>query len=85
MWALDTGEGSHWIGGFLIDHRHQRRGHGRAAVGALVEWLRREQGATSLALSYHPDNVVAERLYTGSGFAATGEEEEGELIARRPA
>jgi diamine N-acetyltransferase len=85
MWAQDPDDGSHWIGGFLIDRGQQRRGYGRAAIEALIAWLRREQGATSLALSYHPDNVVAQRLYAAAGFRESGEHEEGEVVARRPA
>ncbi len=85
MWAFDADEGSHWIGGFLVDRRRQGLGYGRAAIEALIAWLATEQGATELALSYHPDNTVAERLYASVGFAATGEKSEGETVARRPA
>ncbi len=82
MWARDDTDGSHWIGGLIIDRRRQRRGYGRAAVQALVEWLRQEQDATELALSYHPANEVARRLYTGLGFTETGEYEGDEVVAR---
>ncbi len=82
MWALDPDDGSHWIGGFLIDRRHQRRGYGRAGMLALIDWLRDEQRATALALSYHPDNVVAGRLYASLGFELTGEREGDEVVAR---
>lgn len=84
MRAYDRDEDSHWIGGFLIDHRHQRRGHGRAAMLAILDHLRDEHGATTFALSYQPDNAVARRLYASLGFEETGEQEDGELIARLP-
>jgi diamine N-acetyltransferase len=33
MWGVDsTDGGGYWIGGLIIDRRHQRRGYGRAAV-----------------------------------------------------
>jgi predicted kinase/RimJ/RimL family protein N-acetyltransferase len=85
MWARDPADGSHWIGGFLIDRRHQRRGLGRAALAAVIDWLRREQGAANLALSVSLDNAVARRLYASAGFVETGELESDELVARRPA
>lgn len=82
MWVQDPEDGSHWIGGFLIDKSHQRKGHGRQAMLAIIDYLRREQGATSFALSYEPDNTVARRLYAALGFVETGEQEGEELVAR---
>jgi hypothetical protein len=32
MWGVDSTDGGYWIGGLIIDRRHQRRGYGRAAV-----------------------------------------------------
>jgi diamine N-acetyltransferase len=82
MWVQDREDGSHWIGGFLIDKSHQRRGHGRQAMLAIIDYLRREQDATAFALSYEPDNTVARRLYASLGFIETGEQEGEELVAR---
>jgi diamine N-acetyltransferase len=82
MWARDDTDGSHWIGGLLIDRRQQRRGYGRAAVEALTAWLRREHAATDIALSYHPANEVARHLYASLGFVETGEHEGDEVVAR---
>ena len=84
MWALDPADGSHWIGGFLVDRSHQRRGHGRAAVLAIMDHLRSVEGATSFGLSYAPDNAVARRLYASLGFVETGERDDDELVARLP-
>ena len=55
---------------------------GRAAVIQALSLLRTETGHTPFALSYRPDNVVARRLYASLGFVETGEEEDGELVAR---
>lgn len=82
MWAHDPADGSHWIGGFLVDRSHQGRGHGRAAMLAIMEYLRSSEGATSFALSYATDNAVARRLYASLGFVETGEREDDELVAR---
>jgi diamine N-acetyltransferase len=62
MWALDPDDKSGWIGGLVVGLQHQREGYGRAAVIALLERLRREQGCTSAALSYAPENAVAQAL-----------------------
>ena len=49
---------------------------------ALLERLRREQGCSSAALSYAPENAAARALYASLGFAETGEREDDELVAR---
>jgi diamine N-acetyltransferase len=82
MWAVDTDDRSGWIGGLVIGREHQRRGYGRAALLALLERLRREQGCPTAALSYSPDNAVARALYASLGFVETGEREDDELVAR---
>lgn len=82
MWAHDTEDGSHWIGGFLIDGARQGRGLGRAAMLAIMDYLRRTRGASQFALSYAPDNEVARRLYRSLGFVETGEMEDEEIVAR---
>jgi diamine N-acetyltransferase len=84
MWAVDPDDGSGWIGGLVIGREHQRRGHGRAAVAALLERLRSEQGCPSAALSYSPDNLAARAFYASLGFTETGEREDDELVARLP-
>jgi len=85
MWARDPADGSHWIGGFLVDRTHQGRGLGRASVLAMIDWLRSAHGAGEIALSYAPDNAVAGRLYASVGFRETGEREGDEVVARLPA
>lgn len=84
MWALDEEEGSHWIGGLVVDAARQGRGIGRATVLTVLRMFEGLDGHREAALSYAPDNDVARRLYAGLGFVETGEESEGELVARRP-
>lgn len=81
MWAVDPDDGSCWLGGILIDRRHQGRGHGRRAVEAALAMLLREGGHRRFALSYRPDNP-ARRLYLGLGFEETAETEGDEVVAR---
>lgn len=81
MWAVDEEDGSTWLGGLVIDAASQGLGIGRAAVAAFVERFTKE-GRINVALSYSPDNVVAQSLYADLGFVETGEKEDDEIVAR---
>jgi diamine N-acetyltransferase len=76
----------YWLYHFFIDQRYQGRGYGRAALRAILALLRHDfPRCRSVSLMVHPDNTVAQRLYTGAGFRATGavnEAEGGEPIYR---
>jgi diamine N-acetyltransferase len=85
MWAYDAGEDSYWIGGLVIDAKHQGKGYGRAAMEAVLDHLAAQPGYREAALSYEPENTVARRLYASLGFVETGERVEDEFVARRPA
>jgi diamine N-acetyltransferase len=68
---------------FFIDRRWQRRGYGTATLVALVDLLRTAHPAcAALALTVHPENAVARRLYTRFGFEATGVVRDGEPAYR---
>jgi len=80
MWGLDD-DGSHWIGGMIIDRWAQGRGLGRQAMVALIALLGEQPGHWVTRLTHHPDNVVAARLYADLGFTPTGEtDEDGEVV-----
>jgi diamine N-acetyltransferase len=83
MWAVDVEEGSHWIGGVVVDRAHQRRGVGRAAMRQLLALLTALRDCREIALSYDADNATARRLYGSLGFRETGERtDDGEVVAR---
>ena len=81
MWGVDPTDGSHWIGGMVIDGGRQGQGHGRAAIAMLLESFR-DAGAAEAAVSYHRDNERARALYAAFGFRESGELADGELEAR---
>jgi diamine N-acetyltransferase len=81
MWAVDSEDGSYWIGGLVIDGDRQGEGHGRAAIAALLQRFR-DAGAVEVALSYQPENERARALYASLGFQETDERAEGETVAR---
>jgi diamine N-acetyltransferase len=84
MWAYDSDDDAHWIGGMLIDAAEQGNGVGRAALQATIRLLSGLPDAREIRLSYHPDNTAAARLYTEAGFRPTGQSEDDEIVVARP-
>jgi diamine N-acetyltransferase len=82
MWAVDSADGSCWLGGIMIDHNRQGRGYGKQAVKAAVTMLQEEHGYHHFALSYEPTNLVAKQLYSKVGFVEMDEWEHNEVVAR---
>jgi diamine N-acetyltransferase len=80
MWGRDD-DGSHWLGGMVIDGPEQGNGVGRAAVRTLMEWLAQREDCRELRLSYHPDNTVAAKLYASLGFQPTEALSGDEVVA----
>ena len=64
-----------------VDRRHQRRGYGRAVVAQLERAA--SDGHREAALSYDPQNTLAQSLYASMGFVETGELADNEAVARR--
>ena len=81
MWAVDSDDGSCWLGGILIDAKYQRQGYGRKAIQAAIAMLAEQGGYQNFALSYAPHNP-AKHLYHALGFVETGEWEDDEVVAR---
>ena len=65
---------------FMIDERFQRKGYGRAALRLAIGYLKEKFNVTEIYLSFHPDNIVAEKLYNSVGFQRTGEMEYDEIV-----
>ena len=61
---------------FLIDEKHQRKGYGKAALRAAIEWLQQTFRAAEVFLGCAHENHVAEKLYASLGFMRTGVETE---------
>jgi diamine N-acetyltransferase len=71
----------YWVFHFFIDQRYQGRGYARAALERLIALVKREHPAGQmLQLVVHPENRVAQRLYTSAGFRPTGAERWGEPL-----
>lgn len=81
MSAVDSDDGSCWLGGILIDQAYQRHGYGRQAIRTAIAMLAEEHAYKQFALSYSPENP-AKGLYASLGFLETGELEGDEVVAR---
>ena len=57
---------------FMIDRRFQGRGYGAAALGRLLEQLRRERKYGDVEVCVHRENAAALALFQGAGFVDTG-------------
>ncbi len=65
----------------MVDARFQGRGYGRAAMTEVIGRLKRKPGIRDIRTSFHPDNRIADALYTSLGFKRTGEVDDGEIVA----
>lgn len=81
MWAYDDEDGTHWIGGMIVNADEQGQGVGRLAVRALLRRLAALPDCREVRLSYHPDNAPAAALYKSLGFEPTGDFEDEEVVA----
>ena len=66
---------------FMIDHREQGKGLGRAAVAKALEEIAKLGHIRRVAICYEPENEAARRLYAGFGFVEQGLDEDDEMIA----
>ena len=65
----------------MIDKNHQRRGYGKQAVLACLDYIRQKPfgpGSTVL-LTCHEHNRIAISLYKSLGFRETGNQDEDEI------
>lgn len=76
----ETETGIDWIIRFMIGAEQQGKGHGRAALLAVIEQLKARPDHRQVRLSYVPGNDVAERLYRAVCFVPTGEVDDGEIV-----
>jgi diamine N-acetyltransferase len=64
----------------MIDHGHQRRGYGAAALALLIAHARTLPGVRRLRTSFVPLPGNASGLYERAGFKQTGEVDDGEHV-----
>lgn len=71
----DIADGNYCIWRFMIDKDQQGKGYGKAAFSAIMDYIKTFPcgEAEYVWLSFEPENVRAEKLYTSFGFIANGE------------
>jgi len=79
MYGEET-PGRWWVIRLMVDQRFQGRGYGKAAMLALIDLMRERHGCDEIVTSDVPGNPIAEGLYVGLGFRATGEIDEDEIV-----
>lgn len=66
---------------FMIDHKYQGKGYGRAALSKALEEIRAIPRMNRISIRYMPENPVAKPFYASFGFMEVGRDRDGEVIA----
>lgn len=74
----------HWVFRLMVDHAHQGRGHGTAALHEVLRRLEADPACPDVLIGYETANTVARKLYRDLGFAEIGPAPWGEMVAARP-
>lgn len=64
---------------FMIDSKYQGKGYGKDAMKLFIENVKLRNQYLSIKLSFCPENIHAEKLYSLCGFTKTGVIDEGEV------
>ncbi|ADU29295.1 GNAT family N-acetyltransferase [Evansella cellulosilytica] len=80
MYAHHPAEEEGYLCRFMIDHRYQEKGYGKAAMNMVLDVFKNEFKAKKGKLSVVPENDVAIKLYESTGFERTGIIEEDEEV-----
>ena len=81
MYEHDHEQDKWWISNLMIVADHQGKGHGRAALHALIPRMM-QRGCREIWVGYTNDNIPARALSRSLGFTEVGLDDEGEMIAR---
>jgi len=75
----------YWISRFMIDESQQGKGYGKAAIAALIEYVKTKPHGREVRYVYTsvvPDNYIAAGLYERMGFVKTGGQLGGEDLMK---
>lgn len=80
---IGISKGNYLLFRFMIDQRFQGLGYFKPTMDAVIDFVRTELAgkATSLWLSYEPENKHARSCYLHYGFKETGQVIEDEIVA----
>jgi diamine N-acetyltransferase len=80
MYQFDYREGELYLCRFMIDHRYQHMGYGKAALDLLKALALQDVRIKRIGLSTNPLNAYGIRVYTRFGFKDTGTIDHGEEV-----
>ncbi|MCZ1267280.1 GNAT family N-acetyltransferase [Paenibacillus tundrae] len=79
----ETTAWSYWLNGFMIDVSYQGKGYGRAAIDAVISYIKENYvHSKCLNLTVCAENEVARKLYDKMGFSETGKVYDDEIVYR---
>jgi len=76
--------GPYYLWRLLVDHRHQGRGYGTAALHLAIDHLRTRPDADVLLTSVAAGPETPLGFYLGFGFTPRGDVHQGELVLQLP-
>ncbi len=82
MLYLDTEKPEYFLWRFMIDSRYQGGDYGREALRLAIEHVRTQPKATCLLTSVVQKEGGPQEFYEKSGFALTGDFDDGEAVMR---
>ncbi|QBE66620.1 GNAT family N-acetyltransferase [Pseudoduganella lutea] len=65
----------------MVDYPRQNQGIGRRAMALILSEIRACADARRITICYKPENATARRFYASLGFAETGIDALGEMVA----
>ena len=82
MYGVDIGDNTMCLFRFMIDEKYQGKGYGKLALYELLNKIRNENDFNEIWLSFYPQSIVSNRLYSSFGFKQriTGLEAEDEVF-----
>lgn len=82
MYGIDEDDGDMWLIRFMIDENYQGKGYGKCALDELIKKMKKENDFQNIWLSFHPESIAAQNLYSSFGFKQeiTGWEADDEIF-----
>ncbi|MGV8983396.1 GNAT family N-acetyltransferase [Clostridium sp.] len=68
MYGVDIGDNTMCLFRFMIDEKYQGKCYGKVALADLLNKIRYENAFNEIWLSFHPESIIAARLYSSFGF-----------------
>ncbi|MBU3130121.1 GNAT family N-acetyltransferase [Clostridium tagluense] len=82
MYGVDIEDNTMCLFRFMIDENYQGKGYGKCALDGILKKIKSENNFNEIWLSFHPESIVVERLYSSFGFKPqiTGLEADDEVF-----